>query len=220
MSFPQGRVAVITGGHGTLAEAIAKCFVESGYIIHAPGRSELDVTAPRSVTRYFEQLNRLDLLINNAGATDDGLSAKLPPERFARTLDVNLSGAQRCTKAALPRMHSGGHIIQIGSRSAWDGKAGQSGYAAAKAALAAFTQSLARELGPAEIRANYVAPGFLETKMTQNMGESAKQEILNRQCLATQNTPEKVAEFLKCLDGMPGVSGQIFQLDSRIMAWT
>lgn len=220
MSYPPGRVAVITGGNGTLARAIADCLQASGYCIHAPGRDELDVTNLESVESYFARLENVDLLVNNAGATEDGLSARMSPEQFAKVIDINLSGAMRCARAALKKMSSGGHIIQIGSRSAWDGKIGQCNYASAKAGLAAFTQSLAKEVGSLGIRVNYVAPGYLESKMTSGLSEQARQEILQRQCVSEPNTPAQVAAFLKCLNEMRGVSGQIFQLDSRIMAWS
>lgn len=219
MSSARGRTAVITGGKGTLARATAAELRNAGYLVYAPGRDELDVTDAVGVESYFQTIEHLDLLINNAGTSSDALSVKMPPAQFQRVIDVNLSGAMRCARAALSRMTSGGHLIQIGSRSAWDGKIGQSNYAAAKAGLIGFTHGLAREVGALGIRVNCIAPGFLESPMTGQLSQAARSEIMERHCLANRNSPEDVARFILCLDHLAGVSGQVFQLDSRILAW-
>ncbi len=113
-----------------------------------------------------------------------------------------------------------GAIINLGSFSARFGTIGQPNYAAAKAGLIGLTQSMARELGKRNVRVNCVLPGFLETKFTADVSEEAKQRILHTHELGRFNTAEDAARFIAFLDTMPLVSGQIFQLDSRIAPWT
>jgi 3-oxoacyl-[acyl-carrier protein] reductase len=162
--------------------------------------------------------------VNNAGIFRDAPLVKMTDEDFEAVLDVNLKGAFLCTQAALKLMsrQREGHIINIGSYSALSGPAGQANYAAAKAGLIALTQSTAKEYGPRNIRANCLLPGFLETKMTRHLLEDAawKESLLSQHTLGRLNTPQDAARFILMLHAMPAVSGQVFQLDSRIHRWT
>ncbi|MBL9133843.1 MAG: SDR family oxidoreductase [Verrucomicrobiaceae bacterium] len=209
--------ALITGGEGDLARHIRAELESAGWDVLAPGRAELDVLDPKS---YFAQLDRLDLLINNAGVFRDAPLIKMSEEDFDAVVDVNLKGAFLCTQAALKLMsrQREGHIINIGSYSALSGPAGQSNYAAAKAGLIALTQSTAKEYGARNVRANCVLPGFLETKMTRHLLEDAawRQNLLAQHTLGRLNTPQDAARFIAFLHSMPNVSGQVFQLDSRV----
>lgn len=211
------RVALITGGEGDLAQAIRLPLEADGWQVHAPGKAVLDVTSSASVAAFFAPLERLDLLINNAGLIDDALVARMSDDQWNRVIAVNLDGAFRCARAALPLMmrQGGGHIINIGSFSALSGPAGQSAYAAAKAGLIGLTKSLALEYGNHEVRCNCVLPGFLETKMTRAVLEKRRAEVIASHALGRLNTTAEAARFIVQLDSFGAVSGQVFQLDSR-----
>src|SRR4051812_30423627 len=126
------RVALITGGEGDLARALAPALSAAGFEVHAPGRAELDVTAGDDVREYFRQRARVDLLINNAGRCDDAVCAKMSEAQWDSVLAVNLRGAFLCAQAASRQMvaQRSGHIVNIGSFSARYGNSGQTNYAA------------------------------------------------------------------------------------------
>jgi 3-oxoacyl-[acyl-carrier protein] reductase len=213
---------VITGGEGELARAIAAELQAAGAEVHAPGRVELDVTSAENVRSYFGALERLDLLINNAGVSDDAVVAKMSGQQWDCVVGVNLRGAFLCSQAATRTMvaQRSGHIINIGSFSARFGTSGQANYAAAKAGLIGLTQSLAKELGRRNVRVNCVLPGYLETKFVAQVPEEAQERILRMHELGRFNTVADAARFIALLDTMAHVSGQVFQLDSRIAPWT
>jgi len=215
------RIALITGGEGTLALAVRACLESAGWHVHAPGKKDLDVTSTASVNDFLAGLPRLDLLINNAGSIDDALIMQTTEEQWQRLIAVILDGAFRCTRAALPLLVShGGHIINIGSFAALQGTAGQSAYAAAKAGLIALTQSTALEHGADNVRCNCVLPGFLDTKMTSTTLAKHRASILQRHALGRLNTVNDAARFIAQLDSFTHISGQVFQLDSRVHRWT
>ena len=214
--------AVITGGQGDLAQAIAESLRNQGYVVEAPGRDQLDVTQAKSVTSYFAQHGDLSLLVNNAGVTRDGLLVKLSEETWHEVIETNLKGAWLCCREAskhLCKSRTPGHLLQIGSFAALKGTGGQSAYAAAKAGLIGLTKSLAKELGPRGIRSNCVLPGFLETKMTADLPHEVVESVLEEHCLKRFTTKEDTAMFIASLDRLTGVSGQVFHLDSRITRW-
>ncbi|HRQ90474.1 MAG TPA: SDR family NAD(P)-dependent oxidoreductase, partial [Bacteroidia bacterium] len=136
-----------------------------------------------------------DILVNNAGTTSDALFARLPPEAWDRVLDTNLKGAFLCAKAAARIMvrQRRGHIVQIGSYSALHPPVGQTAYAASKAGLIGLTKSLAKELGPRNLRINCVLPGFLETRMTAGLPDAARVAALEKHALGRFNTVEDAA---------------------------
>lgn len=215
--------AVITGGEGDLAASIGAELRHAGFDVLAPGRVELDVTDAASVKAFFASLKQIDLLVNNAGAFRDVTLLKMEEEAFDHVVDVNLKGAFLVSQAAVKLMSKQrhGHIVNVGSYSALSGPAGQANYAAAKAGLIGLTQSLAKEYGARNIRVNCVLPGFLETKMTRHLlaDEAWREQLLQVHALGRLNTPEDAARFIAFLHSMPNVSGQVFQLDSRIRRW-
>jgi 3-oxoacyl-[acyl-carrier protein] reductase len=215
--------ALITGGAGDLAQAIAAALQSAGFAVLAPGRDELDVTSSDSVRSFFAALPGLDLLINNAGVCHDVSMAKMTEADFDHVVDVNLKGAFLVSQAALKLMSRQlhGHIINIGSYSALSGPAGQANYAAAKAGLIGLTQSIAQEYGARDIRANCILPGFLETKMTRHLLEdpARKEALLSQHTLGRLNTAQDVARFITFLHTLENISAQVFQLDSRVRPW-
>ena len=215
-------VAIITGGAGDLARAIARTLGEHGFQVHSPNKEELDVIKPASVREFFSKVERVNLLINNAGAREDSTIAKMTEPAWDRVLAINLRGAFLCSQAVAMKMiaQRSGHIINIGSFSARFGTFGQANYAAAKAGLIGLTQTLAREMGKRGVRVNCVLPGFLETKFTATVPVDVRQQVLQMHELGKFNTVEEAARFIAFLDTMSFVSGQVFQLDSRVGPWT
>jgi len=218
------RVAVITGGEGDLATAIAETLGIAGYQVHAPGRDCLDVRSAASVDAFFAELGSpCQLLINQAGCTADAPFSRMSGDQWDQVVDTSLGGAFRCSRAAIRPMLKarveGGHLIQIGSFSALHGNVGQANYTAAKAGLIGLTRSLALEVGGRGIRANCILPGFLETKMTAGLPDDVVDEVRARHALGRFTTVEETARFILAVDKMMSVSGQVFNLDSRISRW-
>lgn len=211
---------LITGGEGDLARALRAEFPRDA--VSAPGRKDLDVRDEAQVDAYFSKLERLDVLIANAGVTRDATLLNLPSADIDEVLNTNLRGVFLCVRAAIKLMvkQRSGHIILIGSRSGKNGPRGQTAYAAAKAGLVGFAQSVAKEYGGRNVRCNVVLPGFLETKMTANVPEKRREEVRAEHALGRFNTPENAARAIAFLVRLDHVSGQVFTLDSRIDRWT
>ena len=214
--LPQPLV-VITGGEGELASSLAPEFEKAGYLVHRPGRKDLDVRCPESVERFFDPIETIDVLINNAGITDNLILQRLGPEDWDEVMDTNLKGAHLCSRAAALKMmrRRSGHIINVGSYSALHPSIGQTAYAASKAGLIGLTKSYAREFGGRNIRVNCVLPGFLETRMTADLNDEVRSAALERHVLKRFNTAEEAAAFIYFLTTASHISGQTFQLDSR-----
>ena len=146
----------------------------------------------------------------------------MTPESWDQVISVNLRGAFLCSKLALKVFLKNrlGHIINIGSYSALSGPMGQSNYSSSKAGLIGLTKSLAVESGKRNVRVNCVLPGWMETKFTANVNENTKNRSLEEHVLKMFNNKESAAEFIIFLhEKMMSVSGQVFQLDSRISQW-
>lgn len=223
VSPPPQDTALITGGQGDLAQAVRAELAGQGYAVHAPGKTELDVTNASSVEACLARHPRLDLLVHCAGMLRDRRATAMTEEDFAAVLEVNLGGAFRVTQGALKLMarQRCGHVIFIGSNSARWGTVGQANYAAAKAGIIGLTHSLAREYGSRNIRVNCVLPGLLETRMTAHLSPEVLTAVKEAHTLGRFNTCDAVARFVAFLDRqLPHTSGQVFQLDSRVNRWT
>jgi 3-oxoacyl-[acyl-carrier protein] reductase len=239
VSTSDARVALITGAAGGLGRALTAELANQGWRVaagfhrqHSGQGTELiwplplDVTNPGQVATGVEGVlsrwGRLDLLINNAAANVDGLVCQLTEQDWDRVLDVNLKGAFLCAQAVLPAMRKQqeGHVISISSLSGRCGARGQAAYAAAKAGLIGFTQSLAKEVGPDNVRVNAVLPGLLLTPMTAALEPSVWSRAISANALGRVGHPSEVARFIAWLAGTENISGQILQLDSRITAWS
>jgi 3-oxoacyl-[acyl-carrier protein] reductase len=166
----------------------------------------------------MKQWGRVDVLVNNAGITRDGLAVRMYEQEWDDVLATNLTGPFHCIRAvsrAMMRQRSG-HIISLASLTGLQGRAGQANYSAAKAGLVGLTRSTAKELGRFNIKANAVLPGFLATEMGSSVSGAALDRIIEENSLGRSSTREEVADFIYHLSLMQHVSGQIFNLDSRI----
>jgi 3-oxoacyl-[acyl-carrier protein] reductase len=238
---PNAPTILITGAAGGLGQALTSEFLRQGWRV-AAGWHQTPLPRPTHPTQFLplpldvtnstqihnavrvilECWNSLDVLINNAGLILDHLLWRLAPAHFDHLLDVNLNGARRCSQAVLPHMiaRHNGHILNIGSFSARSGSPGQSAYAAAKAGLIGLTHSLAREAGQHNIRCNVILPGILPTPMTSSLSPDTLRAFSHANCLGRLSDLAEVASFTAFLATTRNVSGQCFQLDSRIAAWT
>lgn len=238
-STQEVRTALVTGAAGGLGTELVREFVAQGWQVVAGWHQReitfqqervlpvrMDVTDRESVEAAVgEAITRwggIDVLVSNAGLTADGWTGRLTDADWDRVLGVNLKGAFHCARAVLPSMirRREGQIIHVSSFSARCGHAGQSNYAAAKAGLIGLTESLAREVGKREVRVNCVMPGVLPTPMTGGLTPERLAELAAENALGRINSPGEVARFIVFLSGMRNVSGQVFQLDSRIGRWT
>ena len=212
--------AVVTGAKGSLGQAITTSLRGAEMEVLAPGKEELDVTSSDCVKVFFESIEDTDLLVCNAGMTIDKTIARMSEQDWSRVLDVNLKGAFLCAREVSRGMakRRSGHILFISSFSALHPPVGQANYSAAKSALLGMMKSMAQELGRRNVRVNAVIPGFMETKMTVSLDDKIKGAIRDRHVLGRYNTPEAVAGFVTYLhQHLPHTSGQVFNLDSRVI---
>ncbi len=240
MPVPSSTPVVwITGAAGGLGRALVDAFSAAGCRVMASYHSQnsfeeteclwatrLDVTQSDAVKRTRDALRdrwgRIDVLINNAGVTQNSLLAGMTEEAWDRILAVNLRGAFLCSREAASLMigQRSGHIVNISSFAARKGHAGQANYTAAKAGLIGLTQSLAQELGSSSVCVNVVMPGVMPTPMTQPLTGQQRDALIHANALRRLNDPVEVARFVQFLTTMQNVSGQVFQLDSRLSRWT
>ncbi len=220
-ALPNSKRVVITGGEGALGRAMASSLLELGWDVFAPGHAELDVACEKSVDVYFKNATRLDALIHSAGVLEDRSLSKMEPSAWDRVMECHLSGAWRCSRAAIPLLENagGGHLVFIGSWSAFKGPIGQANYSAAKAGMIGLSHSLAKECGAKNIRCNVILPGYIPTKMNQHLSEERVEEIREGHVLGRFNTLEEAARWVAFLVQTENVSGQVFQLDSRVRRW-
>ena len=166
------------------------------------------------------QLGPVEILVNNAGITRDGLAPRMSTDDFTRVLEVNLTSAFLCSRRAMRAMMKArwGRIISITSVAGIGGNAGQVNYSASKAGLIGFTRSLAQEMGKRGITVNAVAPGFIETDMTAEVAESRGEEISSRVALGRMGTSEEVAAAVTFLasDDASYVNGHVLVVDGGL----
>lgn len=233
------QVVLITGAAGGLGQGLVSAFAVAGWQVAAGCRQHpfessqpnvwplrMDVTDAEQVNAVVQSVEqrwgKIDLLIHNAGIAEDDLVARMTDESWQRVLNVNLRGAFLCARAVLPGMvaRQDGQILHIASFSGRVGRAGASNYCASKAGLLGLTTSLAREHGRDNIRVNALLPGFLRTKLIGTLSEADLAANAASNSLNRLNSIEEVARFAAFLATMRNVSGQIFQLDSRIAPWS
>jgi len=196
----EGKIAIVTGASQGIGAAIAKELKSNGAIIEDISFPAYDVSNPESCEKFVNQVmekhGKIDILVNNAGITRDKLLLKMSKEDFDAVLDVNLGGVFNMTKFVTPHMmkEREGKIINITSIIGLIGGAGQGNYSASKAAIIGFTKSMARELGSRNITVNAIAPGYIQTAMTDVLPEDIKEEYAKRIPLRRMGQPSDVAK--------------------------
>ena len=175
----------------------------------------------RMVKDIIEEFNHIDILVNNAGITKDMLLMKMKKEDFESVIGVNLVGTFNITKNVIPYMmkNRSGRIINVSSVVGISGNAGQTNYSASKAGIIGFTKSLAKEVGSRNILVNAVAPGFIETQMTDVLKEEVKEEISKTIPLKRMGTVEDVANVVKFLASKDSsyITGQVINVDGGML---
>jgi 3-oxoacyl-[acyl-carrier protein] reductase len=180
-----------------------------------------DVSSAQDVGRLIETamstLGRIDILVNNAGVTRDGLVMRMSDEDWDTVLAIDLKSTFLCTRAVLRPMLKArwGRIVSIASIVGINGNAGQANYAAAKAGVIAFTRSVAKEVASRGITVNAIAPGYIDTKMTQDLDEKQSEELKKRIPLGYAGTPRDVAEAVAFLASEEAryITGQVLGVD-------
>ena len=165
------------------------------------------------------EFGRLDVLINNAGIAKDRTLAKMTVEEWQRVIDINLTSVFNCSKTALPMLIANqGNIVSMSSFSGLRGNFGQTNYTAAKAGIIGFTKTLSKEVGKFGVRVNAVAPGFIESKMTEAMPEDIKAMVKKLTSLARTGKPEEVANVIAFLASSEAsfVTGDIINIDGGL----
>jgi 3-oxoacyl-[acyl-carrier protein] reductase len=222
----KGRTVLITGASRGIGEACARTLAKGGYRVVLAARTaaalqtvadeirtgggeayslELDLTSPPSIkdgiARAAKEFGPIEILVNNAGVTKDGLAVRMKPADWDLVLQTNLTGAFLTTQQVLPGMmrERWGRIVNVSSVVGQMGNAGQANYVAAKAGLIGLTKSLAREVGSRNITVNAVAPGFIKTDMTDVLSDELKQKMIDETPLKRFGQPEEIAGAVKFL---------------------
>ncbi len=241
-----GKVALVTGAARGIGEAISRALAKAGAaccvadvdeagaktvvkdIADEGGRAvavACDVTDPDQVGtmvgRCVAELGRLDILVNNAGITRDALGIRLKPADWDIVMGVNLTGTWLCSQAALKVMikQRAGRIINISSVVGVMGNVGQANYAASKAGVIGLTKALAREGALREVTVNAIAPGFIDTAMTQALPEKIREDLLSHIPLGRLGSPEDVAHAVLFLagDGACYITGQVIHINGGML---
>jgi 3-oxoacyl-[acyl-carrier protein] reductase len=241
-----GQIAIVTGASRGIGAAIARDLAAAGAYVVVTGRTQQDAAeavvadivtrggsaeattfdvanageVDAAVRALVARLGKVDILVNNAGVSADALIVRISDEQWQQVLDVNLKGVFNCTKSvARPMMRArAGRIINLSSVVGVTGNTGQAAYAAAKAGIIGFTKSTARELASRGITANVVAPGFIETDMTEALDASARDMYRAMIPLGRLGRGEDVAAAVTFLAGAGGsyVTGQVIHINGGL----
>jgi 3-oxoacyl-[acyl-carrier protein] reductase len=187
----------------------------------AGGRAvEADVSDPEQAKRLVDEAGDLDILVNNAGLTRDGLLARMPDADWRDVIETNLSSVFYTCRAVTRGMMKkrAGSIVNVSSIVGIHGNSGQTNYGASKAGIIGFTKSLARELGSRGVRANVVAPGYVNTRLTDVLPEEAQQAMLANTPLGRLGDPEDVAGAVRflCSDDAAFITGEVLLVDGGL----
>jgi 3-oxoacyl-[acyl-carrier protein] reductase len=232
-----GKVALVTGASRGIGRAIALELANAGASVVVGYRTggdaaeeiaaaidgraiQADVADPEDARRLVEEAGDLDVLVNNAGLTRDGLLARMSDEDWRTVLETNLGSVfYTCRAAARGMMRKrAGSIVNVSSIVGVRGNWGQTNYAASKAGIIGFTKSLARELGSRNVRANVVAPGYVRTRLTEVLPEEATDAMLANTPLGRLGEPEDVAGAVRflCSDEASFITGEVLLVDGGL----
>lgn len=241
------KIAIVTGASRGIGRAVAMELAEQGafVVINYNGSEEKAIEVKEEIEKkggraglyqcnvasfsecetfikkIIEAFGRIDILVNNAGITRDGLLMRMGEEDFNAVLDVNLKGAFHCMRFATRQMmkQRGGRIINMASVVGVAGNAGQVNYAASKAGIIGLTKSAAKELGSRGITVNVIAPGFIETEMTQALSDEVRQAAAAQIPLGGFGKPEDVAKAAAFLasEGAAYITGQVLHVDGGMV---
>ncbi len=246
MSLLANKVAVVTGAGRGIGRAVALAYARMGADVACVSRTEensakaaaevealgrrawavaVDVSDTAAVNaaagKILDDAGRVDILVNNAGVTRDNLLMRMSEEEWDTVIDTNLKGAFNFTKALTRPFikQRSGRIINIASVIGLIGNAGQSNYAASKAALIGFTKSIAKELATRGITVNAIAPGFIETDMTAALNEKMREGILGNVPLGRFGSPDDIAHAAVFLAMEPSgyITGQVLTVDGGMV---
>jgi 3-oxoacyl-[acyl-carrier protein] reductase len=238
----KGKKAIVTGGSKGIGRAIVEKFLREGAVVYTISRSagelealqavateagtevifkKADVSVEAEITAVIKDILKesggIDVVVNNAGVTRDGLIARMSGEAWAEVMQVNLASAFYICKAVSMHLLSrrSGSIINMSSVVGLHGNAGQTNYAASKSGLIGLTQSLAQELAPRGVRVNAICPGFIDTDMTDKLTDDVKEKLFARIPLARMGRTEEVANVALYLasDLSTYVTGQALSVD-------
>jgi len=232
-----GKTALVTGGSRGIGAAIARELAAAGASVVVGYRSgadeanalaselraravRADVSSAEEAARLVEEAGDVDVLVNNAGLTRDGLLARMPDEDWREVIETNLSSVfYTCRAVTRPMMKKrAGSIVNVSSIVGLHGNWGQTNYAASKAGMIGFTKSLARELGSRGVRANVVAPGYVETRLTDVLPDKAKELMLGNTPLGRFGDPADVARAVRflCSDDASFITGEVLLVDGGL----
>jgi 3-oxoacyl-[acyl-carrier protein] reductase len=233
----EGKTALVTGASKGIGRAIAEELARAGASVVVGYRSgqdeaeelaaaigglavQADVSSPDEARRLVEEAGDVDVLVNNAGLTRDGLLARMPDDDWDTVIGTNLSSVfYTCRAVTRPMMKKrGGAIVNISSVVGVHGNWGQTNYAASKAGIIGFTKSLARELGSRNVRANVVAPGYVKTQLTDVLPEEATKAMVANTPLGRVAEPAEVAGAVRFLasDAAAFITGEVLLVDGGL----
>jgi 3-oxoacyl-[acyl-carrier protein] reductase len=233
----EGKTALVTGGSRGIGRAIAHELGRAGASVvvgYRTGQEEAetvaaeiggravcaDVSDPKAAKDLVEAAGDVEILVNNAGLTRDGVLARMSDDDWREVIETNLSSVfYTCRAVARPMMkRRSGAIVNVSSIVGVHGNWGQANYAASKAGIIGFTKSLARELGSRNVRANVVAPGYVQTQLTDVLPEEATQAMLEQTPLGRLGDPQDVAGAVRflCSDAAAFITGEVLLVDGGL----